>query len=78
MRAALSAIRPALVKMPKAQRRKVAADIAARMRRGKGRSAADGKGYAALLSVSRRRPDQTAELGRRIMASRNANHKRSV
>ncbi len=64
LRAALTAIRPALARMPRKQRRKVAADIAAKLRRTSGRRAADGKTYAALV---------TPDLGKRIMAKRSAN-----
>ena len=77
LRAALTAIRPALARMPKKQRRKVAADIAARMRKQSGRKAADGKTYAALAAASRRKPAAVgADLGRRIMASRNPNYRK--
>lgn len=77
LRAALTAIRPALARMPKKQRRKVAADIAARLRKQSGRRAADGKTYAALAAASRRKHGAVgADLGKRIMASRNPNYKR--
>ena len=78
LRAALTAVRPALAKMPRKQRRRVCADIAARMKRGgrkpAGRRAADAGVYAALSAMRRSaaRPDEK-ELGRRIMASRNIN-----
>ena len=76
LRAALTAIRPALARMPKKQRKKVAADIAARLRRQSGRRASDGKAYAALAAVSRRKPAAVGtDLGKRIMASRNVNYK---
>ena len=76
LRAALTAIRPALARMPKKQRRKVAADIAARLRKQSGRKAADGKTYAALAAASRRKPAAVgADLGRRIMERRNPNYK---
>ena len=77
LRAALTAIRPALARMPKKQRRRVAADISARLRKQAGRRAADGKTYAALAAASRRRPaNVSADLGRRIMANRNPNYHR--
>ena len=77
LRAALTAIRPALARMPKKQRRKVAADIAARMRKQSGRKAADGKTYAALAAASRRKPAAVgADLGRRIMERRNPNYRK--
>ena len=78
LRAALTAVRPALAKMPRKQRQRVCADIAARMKRGgrkpAGRRAADAGVYAALSAMRRSaaRPDEK-ELGRRIMASRNIN-----
>ena len=76
LRAALTAIRPALARMPKKQRRKVAADIAARMRKQSGRKTADGKTYAALAAASRRKPAAVdADLGRRIMERRNPNYR---
>lgn len=76
LRAALTAIRPALARMPKKQRHKVAADIAARLRKQSGRKAADGKTYAALAAASRRKPAAVgADLGRRIMERRNPNYK---
>ena len=78
LRAALTAIRPALARMPKKQRRKVAADIAAKIRKRSGRRAADGKTYAALAAASRRRSAAvSADLGKRIMASRNPNYMRN-
>ena len=77
LRAALTAIRPALARMPKKQRRKVAADIAARLRKQSGRRAADGKTYAALAAASRRKSAAVgADLGKRIMASRNPNYRK--
>lgn len=77
LRAALTAIRPALARMPKKQRRKVAADIAARLRKQSGRKAADGKTYAALAAASRRKPAAVgADLGRRIMERRNPNYRK--
>lgn len=76
LRAALNAIRPALVRMPKKQRRKVAADIAARMQKRTGRKASDGSTYAALAAAARRKTAVPgADLGRRIMANRNPNYK---
>lgn len=77
LRAALTVIRPALARMPKKQRRKVAADIAAKLRKQSGRRAADGKTYAALAAASRRRPAAVSvDLGKRIMASRNPNYRK--
>ena len=78
LRAALTAVRPALAKMPRKQRRRVCADIAARMKRGgrkpAGRRAADAGVYAALSGMRRAAaPADEKELGRRIMAARNIN-----
>jgi len=75
LRAALNTFRPALMKMPEKQRRKISADIAGRMCRQSGRRAMDGRTYAAMASASRRRAPYGADLGRRIMARRNPNYK---
>jgi len=78
VRAALAAVRPVLAGMPKPLRRKVAGDIAARLRgTGSSRGAADGGVYAALKSANRRTAPASAELGRRIMEKRNPNYMRS-
>lgn len=74
LRAALTAVRPALAKMPAKQRRRVCADIAMRLRDSR-RPASDARIYAALAQA-RKKPDP-ADLGRRIMASRNANRPRT-
>jgi len=82
LRVALKAIRPALANLPRAQRRKVAADIAAKLQLSSGRKAVRGNtpgAYAALAARSRARDSRAtdpAELGRRIMASRNANYRK--
>ena len=77
LRAALAAVRPALARLPQKQRRKVAEDIAARLRRASGRNVADSKTYAALANAARRGPAAvTADLGRQIMAARNANYRK--
>ena len=77
LRVALKAVRPALAKMPKKQRARVCADIAARLRRPAGRRGADGGVYAAI-AAKKRRPyrGNPADLGKRIMASRNINCRR--
>ena len=74
LRTALRAVRPALVKMPKKQRARVCADIAARLKKSSGRLGADAGIYAAL-AAAKRKPTRgnPAELGKRIMASRNIN-----
>ena len=72
LRAALKAVRPALAKMPKRQRRQVCADIAARLN-GK---TPDRRGvYAALNDAARKRASAGPDLGKKIMASRNPNYK---
>ena len=78
LRAALTAVRPVLARMPERTRRKMAGDIASRIRRiGAGsRRTADADVYAALASARRRTAPASAELGRRIMASRNSNYKK--
>ena len=74
IRAALSSVRPALMKMPVKQRRKVAADIAARVY-GKPKKAS---AYVALAAARDRkvRKESGTELGVRIMEARNPNYKR--
>ena len=72
LRAALKAVRPALAKMPKKQRQRICADIAARLN-----GAPAHKGiYAAIGDAARRKPDAGPDLGKRIMASRNPNYKK--
>ena len=75
LRAVLTTFRPVLKKMSPGERRKACADISARL--GRTRRAGDGKIYAALASG--RRPDTSrnlADLGRRIMESRNVNYRK--
>ncbi|MCR5371505.1 MAG: DUF2213 domain-containing protein [Clostridium sp.] len=67
--AALMAVRPALAKMSRKQRRKVCADIAARFRR-RSPNGLDSR-YAAVKPAA----GGYEALGKRIMASRNANYK---
>ncbi len=76
LRAALSAVRPALAQMPENMRRRVAGDIAARIRRGGRRGTTGTDAYAALASARRRTAPGSPDLGRRIMEKRNANYKR--
>ncbi len=66
--AALLAVRPALAKMSRKQRRKVCADIAARFRR-RSPNGLDSR-YAAVKTAT----GGYEALGRRIMAARNANY----
>ena len=75
LRAALAAVRPVLARMPRKMRRRMAGDIAARLRRSEGRRTADADVYAALASARRRTAPASAELGRRIMEKRNANYR---
>ena len=77
LRAALKAVRPALAKMPKKQRARVCADIAARLRKPAGRRGTDAGVYAAIAAGKRRAGrGNPADLGKRIMATRNINCKR--
>ena len=75
LRAALGVVRPMLAKLPRKQRQKVAADIAARVRKS-GHKAADTRGYAALKSVRAKASTADASLGKQIMTKRNANYQR--
>ncbi|MBR3335373.1 MAG: DUF2213 domain-containing protein [Clostridia bacterium] len=72
LRAALVPMRPVLAKMPLKQRRRVCADLAARLN---GKQIARKGIYGAIHDAARRRPDEDPELGKRIMASRNPNYK---
>ena len=74
LRVALKAVRPALAKMPKKQRARVCADIAARLRKPAGRRGTD-TGVYASIAAKKRKPyrGNPADLGKRIMASRNIN-----
>ena len=75
LRAALTAVKPVLARMPGGMRKKVAGDIAARLRRaGDNRTEKSGV-YAALASAQRRTAPVSADLGRRIMEKRNASYK---
>ena len=77
LRVALKAVRPALAKMPKKQRARVCADIAARLRKPAGRRGTD-TGVYASIAAKKRRPyrGNPADLGKRIMVSRNINCRR--
>ena len=73
LRAVLKAVRPALAKMPKKQRERISADIAARLN---GKPARTGI-YSAMADATRRRsPVPGPDLGKKIMASRNPNYKK--
>ena len=74
LRTALRAVKPALARMPKKQRARVCADIAARLKKPSGRRGADAGVYAAL-AAAKRKPSRgnPADLGKRIMANRNIN-----
>ncbi len=72
LRAALKAVRPALAKMPKKQRQRICADIAARLNGTPTRKGV----YAAIGDAARRKPEAGPDLGHRIMASRNPNYKK--
>ena len=73
LRAALRAVGPALAKMPKKQRQRVCADIAARLNGKGGRKGADAGIYAALAAARRKPAADPKDLGRRIMEKRSAN-----
>ena len=77
LRVALKAVRPALARMPRKTRARVCADIAARLRRPAGRRGTDAGVYASI-AAKKRRPyrGNPADLGKRIMASRNINCRR--
>ena len=77
LRSALRVVRPVLMKMPRKQRRRVAGDIAYRMRELNSRRAADDSVYAALTSACSRTAPASAELGKRIMEKRNASYRKS-
>lgn len=76
LRAALAAIRPVLVRMPRSERQKMAGDIAVRIRQSSRRGTTGTDAYAALASACRRTAPASAELGRRIMEKRNVNYKK--
>ena len=74
LRVALKAVKPVLAKMPRKQRMRVSKDIAARLQRQNSRRGADAGIYAAIAGSRRKAPRKNpAELGKRIMASRNIN-----
>ena len=77
LRAALRAVGPALAKMPKKQRQRVCADIAARLNGKGGRSGADTGIYAALAAARRKPAADPRDLGKRIMEKRSANRARN-
>lgn len=72
LRAALKAVRPALARMSRAQRRKVCADLSARLRMQRKGSDA---GYAALRRATHKSVPAGMDLGKRIMAARNPHFK---
>lgn len=76
LRTVLKSVGPALAKLPKKQRQRVCADLAARLNGKTVRTGSDSGTYAALAAVSRRKPAEVdADLGKKIMASRNPNYK---
>ena len=73
LRAALNAAAPRLAKMSRKQRRKAAADIAARVKRARGNGS--NRGYDRAASAKFQKGSAAyAALGKRIMACRNANY----
>ena len=77
LHAALAAVRPVLARMPEKLRRRMAGDIAARLRHSGSRRTADSEVYAALASARRRTASASADLGKRIMEKRNPNYMRN-
>ena len=75
LRAALTAVKPVLARMPGGMRKKVAGDIAARLRRTGDSGVNRSDVYAALASAQRRTAPVSVDLGRRIMEKRNASYK---
>ena len=72
LRAALQTAAPVLAKMSRKQRKKAAADIAARVKRSRRKTA--NRGYDSV-NRTKKAPDAAyAALGKRIMAARNANY----
>ena len=72
LRAALQTAAPVLAKMSRKQRKKAAADIAARVKKSRRKTA--NRGYDSV-NQAKKAPDAAyAALGKRIMAARNANY----
>ena len=72
LRAALQTAAPVLAKMSRKQRKKAAADIAARVKKSRRKNA--NRGYDSV-NQAKKAPDAAyAALGKRIMAARNANY----
>jgi hypothetical protein len=74
LRAALTAMHPQLKKMSKKQRQKACADIAAKLK--KQRKASGKDSLASLAARSSRSKKDPKDLGKKIMASRNANSRK--
>ena len=75
-RSAIRAIKPVIARLPEKERR-AAADMALRAMRGTGAKPAAQRtpgAYAALIGASR--PEDDAQLGKRIMEKRNANYRK--
>ena len=75
LRAALLAVKPALARMPRAQRDEAARQISARLNRNAGKNPT----YALLASRARARDrasDASRSLGKKIMARRNVNYRK--
>ena len=77
LRIALSDYKPQLAMFPRKKRMKVARDIAARLQRQKRHKAADNRSKAAKASRVQYKELDPRDLGKRIMATRNANRARS-
>jgi hypothetical protein len=74
LRNALNHYKHKLARMPAKKRRRVCADIAARLGRSAGRRGTDTDAYTAIAARQRKSPrGNPTDLGKRIMASRNVN-----
>jgi len=75
LRAALKTVGPALAAMRKDQRKRICADLSARLNGRTFRKGSDAGLYAELASDVGKPAENPADLGRRIMATRSANRK---
>lgn len=75
LRAAMSSVRPVLSRMSRKKRLRMAADIAARLRRADRLRGADVNAYRDMSSRQARTAPVSAELGKRIMGKRNVSYR---
>ena len=75
LRAAMSSVRPVLSRMSRKKRLRMAADIAARLRRADRLRGADVNAYRDMSSRQARTAPVSAELGKRIMEKRNVSYR---